>query len=94
MGIEPPSRIRTGRAPQMSSMASSAASTIGPLASTTTGSAPCRCVTSTVTPGGATDWTCSVNSSAIFFGSWSGTRRIETLAPPQEGSTVFAPLPM
>jgi GDPmannose 4,6-dehydratase len=32
----------TGRAPQISSMASRAASTIGPLASTTTGSAPWR----------------------------------------------------
>ena len=43
---------------------------------------------------GAIAFTCRTKSRAILLGSWSGARRMLTLAMAWQGRTVFAPSPM
>ena len=92
--MEPPSPVTTGSRSNACASAFLAASNSGPARSARHGLPPCRCVTVTVTPLGATFATCAFMSRSISLGSWSGTRRQLTFAMLTPGSTVFAPSPV
>src|SRR5688572_18858919 len=93
-GIDPPSRLNTGRWPNPCSMARPAACTNGLSNAVIHGLPPCMRVVLSSTVFGVTFCKYSSNRSPIFLGSWFGTSRMLTLAIATAGSTVLAPSPV
>src|SRR5215469_17956731 len=91
MGIEPPERMYTVSLPKTSCIATTEARAYG-LSVLTTQAGPLLCTFMLVViPFGVTSLTYFVNFFRMSSASWLGTSRIETLADPLDGITVFAP---
>ena len=93
MGIEPPSRVKTGRRPKACSIARAAASMYGLSSGTSTPGEPWCSISSISTPGGHSSASFRFRPAVILAGSWLGTRRKLNFAPAEAGKTVLAPSP-
>ena len=83
-GIEPPTRVSSGRFPSVCSNASTASWTAGASARTRPGFEPLTTMSSSAPSGAASRSSCSA-AAPIVSASWPGARRIENSA---EASTL------